>query len=38
LVPDTARRVGFALCGMHLKQVRRVKLQDNLALRARQWL
>ena len=32
LIPGTDRKVGIDLCGRHIKEVRRVRLQDNPGL------
>lgn len=37
LVPNTANHVGTGLCARHIKEVRRVHLEDNLALADRGW-
>ena len=33
LIPGTSRRIGNDMCGRHLKEVRRVHLEENKGLR-----
>lgn len=37
LVPSSSRKVGTGMCGMHIREVRRVLLEDNAALQSRNW-